>query len=105
MFYTVVLLCVRLFVEKISLDRYILLFIILFSICFILLSLFLAGISLGQNAKILIDFGLAMIEIFGLVTILFFGSQLIFKEIEGKTIYLILSKPIKRSEFILGKFF
>ena len=82
----------------------ILLFIILFSICFILLSLFLAGISLGQNAKILIDFGLAMIEIFGLVTILFFGSQLIFKEIEGKTIYLLLTKPIARSEFFLGKF-
>jgi ABC-type transport system involved in multi-copper enzyme maturation permease subunit len=33
------------------------------------------------------------------------GSQLLFREIEGKTIFLILSKPIKRQEFILGKFF
>jgi len=46
-----------------------------------------------------------MIEIFGLIGVLFVGSQLLFKEIEGKTIFLILSKPIKRQDFILGKFF
>ncbi len=45
-----------------------------------------------------------MIEIFGIVGVLFVWSQLLFKEIEGKTIFLILSKPIKRYEFILGKF-
>jgi ABC-type transport system involved in multi-copper enzyme maturation permease subunit len=46
-----------------------------------------------------------MIEIFWLVGVLFVWSQLLFKEIEWKTIFLILSKPIKRYEFILGKFF
>jgi len=46
-----------------------------------------------------------MIEIFGLIGVLFVGSQLLFKEVEGKTIFLILSKPIKRQDFILGKFF
>jgi ABC-type transport system involved in multi-copper enzyme maturation permease subunit len=46
-----------------------------------------------------------MIEIFGLIGVLFVGSQLLFKEIDGKTIFLILSKPIKRQDFILGKFF
>lgn len=45
-----------------------------------------------------------MIEIFGLIGVLFVGSQLLFKEVEGKTIFLILSKPIKRQDFILGKF-
>jgi len=46
-----------------------------------------------------------MIEIFGIIGVLFVGSQLLFKEVEGKTIFLILSKPIKRRDFILGKFF
>lgn len=46
-----------------------------------------------------------MIEIFGLIGVLFVGSQLLFKEVEGKTIFLILSKPIKRQDFMLGKFF
>jgi len=45
-----------------------------------------------------------MIEIFGLIGVLFVWSQLLFKEVEGKTIFLILSKPIKRQDFILGKF-
>lgn len=45
-----------------------------------------------------------MIEVFGLLSVIFIGSQLLFREIEGKTIYLILSKPIARYEFILGKF-
>jgi len=45
-----------------------------------------------------------MIEIFGLVGVLFTGTQLLYKEIEWKTIFLILSKPIKRYEFILWKF-
>ena len=45
-----------------------------------------------------------MIEIFWLVWVLFVWSQLLFKEIEWKTIFLILSKPIERYEFIIWKF-
>jgi ABC-type transport system involved in multi-copper enzyme maturation permease subunit len=45
-----------------------------------------------------------MIEIFSFISVLFVGSQLLFKEVDGKTIFLILSKPINRYEFIIGKF-
>lgn len=79
--------------------------ILFFGILLIIFSLALAALSLGQTDKIVGDFGLAMIEMFGLLSVIFIGSQILFKEIEGKTIYLILSKPIARYEFILGKFF
>lgn len=79
--------------------------IIIFGIAFIFLSLALARLTIGEGEKIIVDFGIAMIEIFWLLTVVFVGSQLLFKEIEGKTIFLILSKPIYRYEFILGKFF
>jgi ABC-type transport system involved in multi-copper enzyme maturation permease subunit len=79
--------------------------ILFFGILLIIFSLALAALSLGQTDKIVSDFGLAMIEVFGLLSVIFIGSQLLFREIEGKTIYLILSKPIARYEFILGKFF
>lgn len=46
-----------------------------------------------------------MIELGGLVAVVFVGGQILFREIEGKTIYLILSKPIARRDYILGKFF
>ena len=45
-----------------------------------------------------------MIEVFGMISVVFIGSQLLFREIEGRTIYLILCKPVPRAHFILGKF-
>lgn len=78
--------------------------IVFFGVVLIGFSLVLASLSLGQTEKIATDFGLAMIEIFGIISVIFIGSQLLFREIEGKTIYLILSKPVARGDFILGKF-
>jgi len=78
--------------------------IIFFAFAFIIFSLALGSLTIGEDNKIIVDFGLAMIEVFGLIWVLFVWSQLLFKEVEGKTIFLILSKPIKRYEFVLGKF-
>lgn len=75
-----------------------------FSSVMIAFSLVLASLSLGQTERIVLDFGLAMIEICGLISVIFVGGQILFRELEGRTIYLILSKPIARHEFILGKF-
>ncbi|MDQ7009474.1 MAG: ABC transporter permease [Candidatus Gracilibacteria bacterium] len=78
--------------------------ILFFAFVFIIFSILLGQLTIGDDNKVIVDFGLAMIEIFGIIGVLFVGSQLLFKEIEGKTIFLILSKPIKRYEFIIGKF-
>ena len=78
--------------------------IIFFAFVFILFSIVLGTLTIWDDKKIITDFWLSMIEIFGILWVLFVGSQLLFKEVEGKTIFLILSKPIKRYEFILGKF-
>jgi ABC-type transport system involved in multi-copper enzyme maturation permease subunit len=79
--------------------------ILFFAFVFILFSIALWELTIGQSEKVIVDFGLGMIEVFGLIWVLFVGSQLLFKEVDGKTIFLILSKPIKRQDFILGKFF
>lgn len=78
--------------------------ILFFAFVFIVFSIALGKLTIWDDTKVIVDFGLAMIEIFWLVWVLFVGSQLLFKEIEWKTIFLILSKPIKRYEFILWKF-
>ena len=78
--------------------------IVFFAFVFIVFSLALGKLTIGEDNKVIVDFGLAMIEIFGLIGVLFIWSQLLFKEIEWKTIFLILSKPIERWEFILWKF-
>lgn len=90
--------------KEIIRNRY-LYMIIFFSIIFIIFSVLLGNLTIWDNAKTITDFWLAMIEIFWLIWVLFVWSQLLFKEIEWKTIFLILSKPIKRYEFILWKIF
>lgn len=79
--------------------------IFVFAILMCLLSIILGSLSIGNNLKIILDFGLGSINIFGVILSIFIGTSLVFKEIDRKTIYIILSKPIDRWEFILGKFF
>jgi len=78
--------------------------IIFFAFVFIVFSVSLWKLTIWDDSKIIVDFWLAMIEIFWFLCVLFVWSQLLFKEIEWKTIFLILSKPIKRYEFIIWKF-
>jgi Cu-processing system permease protein len=77
--------------------------ILLFSLVMISSSILLSAISLGQGEKVIVDIGLASISIFGVLLTLFIGTNLLNKEIDKKTIYLLLTKPLRRSEFILGK--
>ena len=79
--------------------------ILFFACSFIIFSLALGQLTIGESEKVIVDFWLAMIEIFGLIGVLFVWSQLLFKEVEGRTIFLILSKPINRQDFILWKFY
>ncbi len=78
--------------------------IIFLSIVLIILSLGLDSLALGENKRVIIDFWLSFIELSGLAVILFLAGGLIAREIEGRTIYLILSKPIRRWMIIFGKF-
>ena len=89
--------------KEIIRNRY-LYIIIFFWIIFIFFSLLLESLTIWDTKKIIIDFWLSTIEIFWLIWVLFIWSQLLFKEIEWKTIFLILSKPIKRRDFIIWKF-
>ncbi|MGD9580940.1 MAG: ABC transporter permease [Vampirovibrionia bacterium] len=79
--------------------------ILVFAIFMCLLSIVFGSLSIGNNTKIMLDFGLTSICIFGGILSIFIGTSLVFKEIDRRTIYVILSKPIDRWEFILGKFF
>jgi ABC-type transport system involved in multi-copper enzyme maturation permease subunit len=78
--------------------------ILFFAIFLIVLSIFVGDWSLGERVKIVKDFGLATMSIFGLLIAIFIGIGLVHKEIEKKTIYFVLAKPVRRFEVILGKY-
>jgi len=64
----------------------------------------LAVLTVGDRLKIIKDVGLASISIFGVLMAILIGTGLVYKEIDKKTIYTLLSKPIERWQFLLGKF-
>lgn len=78
--------------------------LILFAVLMILSSLIFASISAEQYNKIVKDLGLTAISLIGIMISVFLGMGLVYKEIEKKTVYNIFSKPIRRYEFILGKY-
>ena len=80
------------------------LLLIIFSILLIAVSLFLEPFALGESPKLLRDFGMAVTSLFGILVVIIIGSALIHKDIEKRTIYTVIAKPVKRSEIILGKF-
>jgi len=68
-------------------------------------TLAIAELSLHEQMRVVSDVGLASISLFSVVIGVFLGSSLLYKEIERKTLYVILPEPIRRSEFLLGKYF
>src|SRR6266481_4120278 len=62
-------------------------------------------ISIDIERLVVINLGLTAISLFGLVIAIFIGIGLVSKEIEKRTLYTVLSRPVRRWEFIVGKFF
>src|SRR5947208_392558 len=62
-------------------------------------------ISIDIEKLVVINLGLTAVSLFGIVIAIFIGIGLVSKEIEKRTLYTVLSRPVRRWEFIAGKFF
>lgn len=78
--------------------------LIIFAVLLISASILFTRISVGIQQIILVNLGLGAISIFGLLIAIFIGISLVWREMERRTLYSILSKPVARWEFILGKY-
>ena len=78
--------------------------LVLFAVLLVGASLLLGQLTAGQDVKIIKDLGLAATSLFGLFVAIFVGINLVSKEIERRSIYPLLAKPLRRSEFIVGKY-
>ena len=67
-------------------------------------AIFLGELSAGQETKIIIDLGLSAMLLFGVFIAIFVGVGLVYKEIERRTLYAILTKPVGRGQFLVGKY-
>lgn len=64
----------------------------------------LAPLALGEERRVTLDLGLAGLSLFGCMITIFVGHQLIFREVERKTVYFLFSRPIHRAHFVWGKY-
>jgi Cu-processing system permease protein len=78
--------------------------LLMFAALMIASSVLLAQIQIGKDERIYRDVGLSAIAFFGVLIAIFVGINLVHRELATKTVYTMLSKPVRRWEFILGKY-
>jgi ABC-type transport system involved in multi-copper enzyme maturation permease subunit len=78
--------------------------LVAFAVLLIGTSYLIGQLTAGQDVKIIKDLGLAATSIFGLFIAVFIGIGLVSKEVERRSIYALLSKPVERYQVVLGKY-
>ncbi len=78
--------------------------VLFFAVILLCVSAFFGSVTLGDRVKVIKDFGLFSLSFFGALITIVSGTTLLNKELKQKTVYNILSKPIERWQFIVGKF-
>jgi ABC-type transport system involved in multi-copper enzyme maturation permease subunit len=77
---------------------------VVFAVLLIAASYLIGQLTAGQDMKTIKDLGLSALSIFGLFIAVFIGIGLVSKEVDKKSVFGLLSKPISRTQFILGKY-
>jgi ABC-type transport system involved in multi-copper enzyme maturation permease subunit len=78
--------------------------LLFFALLMIAAAILVGQISIGIERLVIINLGLSAISIIGLLMAVFIGVGLVYKEMDKRTLYALLSKPIRRWEFLVGKF-
>src|SRR5689334_19528766 len=79
--------------------------LVAFALLLVGAAILVGQISIDIEHLVVINLGLTAVSLFGMVIAIFVGIGLVSKEIEKKTLYTVLSRPVRRWEFIVGKFF
>ena len=78
--------------------------LIFFALMMMAAAVLVGGVSIGIERDVIVNLGLTAISLFGIVMAIFIGVGLVYKEIEKRTLYSVLAKPIQRWQFLVGKF-
>lgn len=78
--------------------------ILVFAVVMILFGVALGQISIGNETRVVVEVGLIGIRIFGVLLAMFVGAQLVYDEIERRTLYTLVAHGTPRWQFILGKY-
>jgi ABC-type transport system involved in multi-copper enzyme maturation permease subunit len=79
--------------------------LIAFALLLVGAAILVGQISIDIERLVVINLGLSAVSLFGVIIAIFIGIGLVSKEIDKRTLYTVLSRPVRRWEFIIGKFF
>jgi ABC-type transport system involved in multi-copper enzyme maturation permease subunit len=78
--------------------------LVFFALAMIAASILVGQVSIGIEEMVIVTLGLSAISVIGLLIAVFIGVGLVSKEMDKRTLYALLAKPVRRWEFLLGKF-
>ena len=82
----------------------ILMIVVFFGLLLVVAGLVVSTLAMEERKRVLLNIGLGGIEFLALLTVVFAAVNLIVEEVESRSIYLILTHPIKRSRYVLGRY-
>ncbi len=78
--------------------------LLFFALLVIVSSMAFGALSVREEARLTIDLGMGGMSLFSVIIAIFVGVNLVYKELERKTIYSLIPKPVHRYQFVLGKY-
>jgi ABC-type transport system involved in multi-copper enzyme maturation permease subunit len=78
--------------------------LVFFALLMMAVAILVGQISIGIEESVIVSLGLTAISVIGLFIAVFMGVGLVYKEMDKRTLYALLAKPVRRWEFLLGKF-
>jgi ABC-type transport system involved in multi-copper enzyme maturation permease subunit len=78
--------------------------LVFFALLMMAAAILVGQISIGIEDLVIVSLGLSAISVIGLLIAIFIGVGLVYKEMDKRTLYALLAKPVRRWEFLLGKF-
>lgn len=78
--------------------------LLVFAVALVSASLMLSVLTFGEQYRIIVDIGLSAMEIFGTLIAVFLGANLIAGDVERRTVFPIVAKPVSRAQYVIGRY-
>jgi Cu-processing system permease protein len=78
--------------------------LLVFAVALVAASFTISTLTFGEQYRIIVDIGLSAMEIFGTLIAVFLGAGLIARDVERRTVYPIVAKPVSRAEYVIGRY-
>jgi len=78
--------------------------LLVFAVALVSASIVISSLTFGEQYRIIVDIGLSAMEVFGTLIAVFLGASLVAGDVERRTVYPIVAKPVSRAQYVVGRY-